>query len=364
MQSRATGFQNPNGRRKTVARRTARLSYVPETAFGLGVYCAGYHVDEAAFKEQRMRNLSRRNALASIGGVLAAPAIGTLLQAAEAASGAEPLIATNTYPWLTFARRAKQEFELHTDKLLSSIAGTGISGYEPIIQRADEFTGLAEKLDRHGLTMKSIYVNSVLHDHAKVGQSIADVLRIAEAARKLGVEIIVTNPSPIRWGGSEDKTDDQLRLQAKSLDRLGQKLRAAGMKLAYHNHDAELRQGGREFHHMLTATDPDNVKFCLDAHWVFRGCGDSELAVFDALDHYQDRIVELHLRQPIDGVWTEAFQVRGDIDYLKLFRAFAGNHNMPHLVLEQSVEEQSTNDLMVAEAHRRGRANLAGRLDG
>jgi len=33
---------------------------------------------------------------------------------------------------------------------------------------------------------------------------------------------------------------------------------------------------------MLTATNPDDVKLCLDAHWIYRGCGDSQVAVFDA----------------------------------------------------------------------------------
>ena len=305
-----------------------------------------------------MSTVSRRSAMAGIGTIVAASALGDLLQAAEQTSGERPLIATNTYPWLTFARRAKQDFQLHTDTLLSTIAGTGINGYEPIIEGADEFTGLADKLDRHGLVMKSIYVNSVLHDRTLADQSLANVMGIAEAANKLGVEIVVTNPSPIRWGGSEDKSDEQLRLQARSLDRLGQELRASGMKLAYHNHDAELRQGGREFHHMLTATDPDNVKFCLDAHWIFRGCGDSEVAVFDALAHYHKRIVELHLRQSIGGVWTESFQSKGDIDYVEIFKMLGDTQKMPHLVLEQAVEAQTANQLSAAEAHRQGRLNL------
>ena len=30
---------------------------------------------------------------------------------------------------------------------------------------------------------------------------------------------------------------------------------------------------------LLTATDPELVRLCLDAHWVFRGCGDSEWTV-------------------------------------------------------------------------------------
>lgn len=270
----------------------------------------------------------------------------------------EPGIATNTYPWLTFARRAGEQFELHTEALLASIAATGVTGYEPIIEKANEFVGLKSRLKRHGLTMKSIYVNSILHDKTKAETSIAQVVAIAKAARAIGTQIVVTNPSPIRWGGTEDKTDKQLRLQAKTLDRLGAELRKLDVTLAYHNHDAELRQGGREFHHMLTATDPANVKLCLDAHWIYRGCGDSEVAVFDALAHYHDRIVELHLRQSIGGIWTEDFRIRGDIDYEKLFEFLKHENIAPHLVLEQAVEEKSPNKMSVVEAHRVGHRNL------
>jgi hypothetical protein len=69
------------------------------------------------------------------------------------------------------------------------------------------------------------------------------VLSIASLAKTLGTRIIVTNPSPIRWSGPEDKTDAQLRFQARSLDRLGAALKVLGLKPAYHNHDAERRQG-------------------------------------------------------------------------------------------------------------------------
>ncbi len=169
---------------------------------------------------------------------------------------------------------------------------------------------------------------------------------------------MVTNPSPIQWGGAEDKNDAQLRCQAESLDRLGAELRKLGMVLAYHNHDAELRQGAREFHHMLTGTDPAHVKFCLDAHWVFRGCGNSEVAVFDALAQYRQRVVELHLRQSVEGVWTEAFSVKGDIDYGRLLAFLADNSITPHLVLEQAVEARSRSSLSAAEAHRQSYQNL------
>jgi inosose dehydratase len=273
-------------------------------------------------------------------------------------SDGEIPIATNTYPWTTFARRRGETLVLHTDELLGNIASTGIEGYEPIIEQPSEFEALSERLLRHRLRMDSIYVNSTLHDAGRADQSIQQVLAIAEAGKGVGVRILVTNPTPIRWGGNEDKSDSELRFQAKTLDLLGARLRELGVTLAYHNHDAELRQGGREFHHMLTATDPQNVKLCFDAHWVFRGCGNSEVAVFDALEHYHSRIVELHLRQSEQGVWTETFQPAGDIDYAKMFRFLAERNIRPHLVLEQAVEDASVNERSVVEAHRISGQNL------
>ena len=154
----------------------------------------------------------------------------------------------------------------------------------------------------------------------------------------IGTRIIVTNPSPIRWGGA-DKTDDQLLTHVEVLNRLGAALRELGLLLAYHNHDAELRQGGREFHHMLRVTNPDDVKFCLDAHWIFCGCGDSEVAVFDAVEHYGSRIIELHLRQSRGGVWSEVFEGNADLGYSRLTAWLRGHGLKPQVMLEQAVEK-------------------------
>lgn len=112
---------------------------------------------------------------------------------------------------------------------------------------------------------------------------------------------------------------------------------------------------------MLTATDSENVKLCLDSHWIFRGCGDSEVAVFDALAHYHPRIVELHLRQSQQGIRTEAFAMTGDVDYVRLFANLKDRGISPHLVLEQAVEERSPRQLSVTEAHRRGYESVRNR---
>jgi len=299
--------------------------------------------------------MNRREMLATVSG---AAALAAMSGPAEGAGAAAPHVATNTYPWSTFAKRAGEKFDQYTDRLLADIMATGITGYEPALRRPGELDGLPERLARHGLEMRSIYVNSLLHDEAQSQGSIDEAVAIAERARPLGVRIVVTNPSPIRWGGPEDKTDRQLAHQAESLDRLGERLGKLGMTLAYHNHDSELRRGAREFHHMLTATDPGNVMFCLDAHWVYRGCGNSQVALFDAIEMYAPRIVELHLRQSRDGVWAETFTLEGDIDYRRLFADLDRRSLAPHFVLEQAVEERSPQTTSVVDAHRASAANL------
>jgi inosose dehydratase len=266
----------------------------------------------------------------------------------------ERRIATNTYPWRTFAKRSGNLYIKHSDNLLSAISSTGIKGYEPIIDKPGEFKGLEDKLRKHGLSMDSIYVNSTLHDPNEIEGSVNRVLSIAKEAKKLGCRIIVTNPSPIRWGGLEDKSDSQLKIQAETLQHLGRELRTReGIQLGYHTHDAEMRQGAREFHHMLSATSPEDVRLCLDSHWIFRGCGNSQVALFDSIDRYADRIEELHLRQSSNGVWNEVFSMNGDIDYRRLFEFLEKKKINPHLVLEQAIEADSPKLLDAKSAHQK-----------
>ena len=296
-------------------------------------------------------NRSRRQ---FIGGVAAASSVllGCYGSGAEAAARGLHL-ATNQYPWFTFYRRDKRDFNADLDASLAEVARSGVDGFEPLATSPADIDRLAPLLQKHGLEMRSLYVNSVLHDPAQVDKSTHEVLAIAEKAKAAGTRIIVTNPSPIRWGGPENKTDDQLILQAKALEDLGGKLRDMGLVLAYHNHDIELRLAAREFHHMLTGTDPEKVTFCLDAHWVYRGSGDSAVALFDVVKLYGRRVTEVHLRQSVGGVWTEAFG-EGDIDYPRLARCLASLSIKPHLVIEQAVEKDTAKTTGPVEAHRQG----------
>lgn len=262
-------------------------------------------------------------------------------------------VSCNQYTWITFFRREGRDWSADLDKSLAEYVQSGFKAFEPSFTKVEEVHELAPLLKKYKLALSSFYVNSTLHDTAVAQQSIDTVLAIAKAAQPLGTKIVVTNPSPIRWGGPENKNDAELTEQARNLDRLGAALRKMGMTLSYHTHDIELRAGAREFHHMLLNTDPANVTFCMDVHWVYRGSGNSELAVFDVLKLYGKRITELHIRQSKDGIWQETFQPEGDINYPRLVQELKKMGVTPHLVIEQCLEEKSPHVLTTVEAHQK-----------
>lgn len=268
-------------------------------------------------------------------------------------------ISCNTYNWVTFYRRQGKEWGRDWEACISEFAQTGIPAIEPSFQSAEEVKVLAPILKKYNILMPSLYVNSLLHKAEEAEKSIASVLKIADEAKKLmNTQIFVTNPSPIRWGGNEVKSDAELLVQSKNVEKLGAELRKKGITLAYHTHDMEMLAGAREFHHILLNTSPENVAFCFDVHWVYRGSQNSQVAVFDVLKLYSKRIVELHIRQSVGGTWTETFAGKGDIDYLRFAKEIEKMKIQPHLVIEQCLEEKTNVSLSAVEAHRQDLASI------
>ena len=261
-------------------------------------------------------------------------------------------ISSNVYNWFTFYKREGKEWGKDWDACIKEYTQCGLTAIEPSFSTLNDVQVLLPVLDKYKISIPSVYANSVLHKREEGKKSIETILSIAEVIKNHGTKILVTNPTPIRWGGDEVKTDAELSIQLENLEALGAQLKKLGITLAYHTHATEMMGGAKEFHHMLQNTSKENVSFCFDVHWVFRGSQDSALAVYDVLKMYGDRIVELHLRQSIDGVWSETFGP-GDIDYTKIAMGLKKLQLRPHLVIEQCIEDKTVVNINVVEAHKR-----------
>jgi inosose dehydratase len=289
---------------------------------------------------------SRRDFLTALAGVGMLP----LFTAFKRKSLSLP-ISCNSYTWFTFYRREGKEWWKDPDACATELLKSGLTAIEPSLSSADDATKMVAILRKHKIQMPSVYVNSLMHKAADGSKSIETVLAIAREVKKYDTKIVVTNPSPIQWGGPAVKSDSELIEQSTNLERLGRELKKMDLTLAYHTHDTEMLAGAREFHHMLQNTSPEHVKFCFDVHWIYRGSQNSEVAVFNTLKMYGSRVIELHIRQSVDGIWSETFG-EGDIDYAKLAGELEKMKLHPHLVIEQCIEDKSPNTLKAVEAHK------------
>ena len=76
------------------------------------------------------------------------------------------------------------------------------------------------------------------------------------------------------WLSSADSpTREETLRAAENLNRLGETVKKAGLKLLWHNHDKEFVdvEGGRVFDILMAETDPSLVAVELDWYWVIKG---------------------------------------------------------------------------------------------
>jgi len=114
------------------------------------------------------------------------------------------------------------------------------------------------------------------------------------------------------------KTVDDWNRIIDLLNRLGPQAKAAGLRLAYHNHDFEIRpvNGVRPLDMMLDRTDPSLVDFEMDLYWVVFGGGDP----IDFFNRHPKRFAMVHVKDSAGPPDNKMVDVgKGTIDFPKIF---------------------------------------------
>jgi inosose dehydratase len=271
-----------------------------------------------------------------------------MLSADHRRSEATTMVGTQLYGWGQDYRARGQDLRDHLDPVLAAVRACGYETAEGFLRADDpeEAPRFAARLRAHALQPLSLYAGGAFHEPLPADETIEALLAAARPAVAAGYTVLNVNPDPI----GRDKTDAELAVQAAALERLGQGLRALGMRLGLHNHDPEMRHGAREFHANLRQTTPENVGLCLDTHWCYRGGADP----YALLQAYADRVVSFHLRQSIDGTWTEEL-CDGDIDYRPIASWCRDRRFTGPLLVELATERGTPQTRDIVENHRRSR---------
>jgi sugar phosphate isomerase/epimerase len=199
---------------------------------------------------------------------------------------------------------------------------------------------------------------SCVSAHYPMVQLQPHVDEIIQFGKDLGLNYIVCASPGLKDGSGvkapsradrESMTLEDWRWNAEQFNHIGERVRAAGMKFAYHNHTPEFRwQNGVMFYdELLRSTDPSKVAMELDCGWAIVA-GQNPV---DLLTRYPTRISMLHVKDFKMTAATNPSNAppstelgRGTIDYRPIFEATKKAH------IEHAFVEQEEFDIPAMEA--------------
>lgn len=130
---------------------------------------------------------------------------------------------------------------------------------------------------------------------------------------------------------AQRQTLDQYKALAEFLNQAGERTKAAGLQLAYHNHEFEFIQlsGATPFDVLLNETDNNLVQMELDLYWVIK----AGLNPLDYIAKHPGRFPLWHVKD-MDSSGNFADVGKGVIDFKPIF-AKAGQAGLRHAYVER-----------------------------
>ena len=215
---------------------------------------------------------------------------------------------------------------------LAKVRATGITVVEAAGYYGRTATDFRKAMDNASLRCVST------HHTLKLLQTELD--QWIDYGHTLGLEYIVCSSSggvhrdPSAKGGP---TLDDWRYIATEFNRVGEKVKAAGMTFGIHNHTPELAQfdAVNVYDELLRLTDPGLVTFEMDAGWVHASGHDPVAYLTKSPARFPLMHVKDMVAQP-DGKQLMTVIGKGSIDYKPILRAATG---LKYYFIEQEAFE-------------------------
>jgi sugar phosphate isomerase/epimerase len=226
----------------------------------------------------------------------------------------------------------KIAFQLYTSRnfpplesQLEGLAELGYDGVEPFLPNyGDDPALFRRQIDAAGLACYGF--------HLPYDGLVADPQRFIDIAHTIGAKLLIPPYLPPE---ARPTDAEGWRAVGRNLAKAAEAVNAAGLRLAWHNHDFEYRalsDGTRPIDHLLEAAGP-NVGYEVDFAWVTRGAGDP----LAELRRYGSRMFAIQLKdtQPPGATAEGGWAATGDgiVDWQSLWPFFRETP-ADHLVVE------------------------------
>ncbi len=185
---------------------------------------------------------------------------------------------------------------------------------------------IAKLCKKHGM--------EVCVTHLSFDRIVNDTDAVIEEHKALGCKTV-----GIGWIEEKYRGENGVKRFVEELTPAVKKLRAAGMRFAYHNHQFEFMRypNGKTGYQMLTELDPELISFIFDTHWAQTGGVDpvsyiKKLGKRISVCHFKDyRIVK-----DGEGSFVRDFAEigTGNLDLDEYFRA-CRDSGVEYIIIEQ-----------------------------
>lgn len=175
------------------------------------------------------------------------------------------------------------------EKILDEIQLAGFAGTELGKTFPRDAQAVKQALHDRGLRISGASYEPGLTDGASVAQALNDVNPFLDFLAEIGCDaLLVSEPlaperarvaGRVNEAGARTLRDDEWENLAGALNELGERCKARGLYLAFHNHVGTFVETPNEVKKLMNLTDPQLVGLCLDTgHYVYGG-GDPVEAV-------------------------------------------------------------------------------------
>jgi sugar phosphate isomerase/epimerase len=181
--------------------------------------------------------------------------------------------------------------------------------------------------------------------------------QLIEYGQALGLDYMICASSMRRDPAAKGPLNlDDWHWVAGEFNRIGEKVKAAGMTFGVHNHIPEFgSEGGVVFYdELLRLTDPKLVVFEMDCGWV-SAAGRNPV---DYLSKTPERFPLLHVKDMVkeaNGQMHSTVMGRGVVDYRPIFRAATG---LKHYFIEQEEFDMDTMEALRLDAEYMRKLNV------
>lgn len=207
--------------------------------------------------------------------------------------------------------------------VLAEVKAAGYAGVETgVLSKHYSLQEIKDALAEQGLELCGVHASFATYAQEE------QVEELAAYARALGAKFAMCS-------GVADRQSLQGFVDSVAvLNRAGEQLKQAGVRLLYHNHAWEFAEfdGKKGIHVLAEGLDPALVGLCVDVYWVHIGGERPE----EFIARYADRIPYYHIKDGAPGKFTELG--RGEVDLPAAVRA-ALSTGPEWLVVEQDRSE-------------------------